>query len=187
MVREIDENGARFESIHRCKDGTLFDVEISTSAAMFGEQKLIFCVCRDITERKKAEKDLLHAKLEAESANRAKSQFLANISHELRTPLTAVIGFSDILGMRASDMLTEKELTYVEHINKSGRHLLELINDILNLAKIESEKMELECEEFSIRELFNEIVAQMSPMASGKTSVLELILTSRQMRSLLTG
>lgn len=168
MMRNIDESGAHFETRHKRKDGTLFDVEVSSNAAMFGKQKLIFNVCRDITERKQAERELLKAKLEAESANRAKSQFVATMSHELRTPLTAVIGFSDILSTNASDKLTEKELGYIGNINKNGKHLLNLINDILDLSIIDAGKMELECENFFVKEVFDEILTMMSLMASKK-------------------
>ncbi|MBN2109473.1 MAG: HAMP domain-containing histidine kinase [Methanosarcinaceae archaeon] len=90
------------------------------------------------------------------------------MSHELRTPLNPVIGFSDILSSTMFGELNEKQLMYVTHINESGKHLLELINDILKLSKMEAGKMELECEKFSVKEAFDKIVIQIAPMASGK-------------------
>ncbi|TQD24363.1 PAS domain S-box protein [Methanolobus vulcani] len=124
----------------------------------------------DITEMKKAEHSLIEAKMLAEHNNRIKSEFLANMSHELRTPLTAVIGFSDILQEGVAGELTEKQLGYVDHINKSGNHLLEIINDILDLSKIEAGKMELECEDFNVSELIDETLKSMYPM-SGKKNI----------------
>ena len=168
MRSQVDENGYHCEKRHRRKDGTLYDVDISSNAAMFGEDKLIFCVCRDVTERKQAEKDLLKAKLEAESASRAKSQFIATMSHELRTPLTSVIGFSDVLSTNTSEKLTEKEQGYIDNIRNSGEQLLNIINDILELLKIDSGKIELECEKFFVKEVFDEILPIMTQMASKK-------------------
>jgi len=105
---------------------------------------------REIEQRRK-EAEL--AKLQAEAANRAKSEFLANMSHELRTPLNAIIGFSEILQDELFGSLNEKQKEYINDIYHSGRHLLALINDILDLSKVESGKMELELNRFSIGNL----------------------------------
>jgi PAS domain S-box-containing protein len=123
-----------------------------TAAVMFG---------RDVTRRKRAEAALLMAKEEAEAANRAKSQFLASMSHELRTPLNSVIGFANILLKNKKGNLEEKELGFLQRILSNGRHLLSLINEVLDLAKIESGRMELEIEETDLDELVSETVAQL--------------------------
>ncbi|AFV24841.1 sensory transduction histidine kinase [Methanolobus psychrophilus R15] len=168
MLRNADSKGILHETRQRRKDGTLIDVEINANAALFGGRKLSFCVCRDITERKKAEEELLNAKLSAETANKSKDEFLATMSHELRTPLNSIIGFSDILLSGNYGDLNEKQATYIDYILQGGRHLLHLINDILDLSKVEAGKMDLDYELFYVADVIEEIGVLISPLAIKK-------------------
>ncbi len=103
-----------------------------------------------------------------ERANLHKSQFLANMSHELRTPLNAIIGFSEVLQDRIFGELNERQLRYVNNILSSGRHLLSLVNDVLDLSKVEAGRMELHHEEFSSRMSLAEVITQLSTLAAQK-------------------
>ena len=114
---------------------------------------------KDITRRRTAEVDLVSAKNEAEAANRAKSHFLANMSHELRTPLNSVIGFANILLKNKKKKLAKSELGFLERIQINGKHLLALINEILDLAKIESGRMDLELLTVNVIDLAHEALA----------------------------
>lgn len=128
---------------------------------------------REITERKTAEK-LIQEKQIAEVANRTKSEFLANMSHELRTPLNSIIGFSELLQEQAYGEMSEKQLKAVGNISKSGKHLLNLINDILDLSKVEAGKLELNYKEFDLATKLNAIQNLLSPLADRKNIKIEI-------------
>ncbi len=127
----------------------------------------ILQTCWDITERKEAER-LLHEKQIAEVANRTKSEFLANMSHELRTPLNSIIGFSDLLYEKIYGELNEKQTKAIGNISRSGKHLLNLINDILDLSKVEAGKLELDYREFELAGKLNSMKNLLSPIADRK-------------------
>jgi len=129
---------------------------------------------RDVTRRIHAEEALRLAKEEAEAANRAKSQFLANMSHELRTPLNSVIGFTNILLKNQQGNLNDKQLNFLDRVLSNGRHLLTLINEVLDLAKIEAGRMELEIEEVDLDELVRETLAQLEGQVRSKGKDVDL-------------
>ena len=104
--------------------------------------------------------------LQAEAANQAKSDFLSSMSHELRTPLNAVIGFSDTMKEGIFGPLNDKYMEYASDINNSGQHLLNLVNDILDLSMLENETVELQIEEVTTKELIGEIIPIVSKMMS---------------------
>jgi len=134
------------QPLGRWEENSLFPV--------FDEDKNVTHVAifsRDISAEKKAEEEVLSAKEEAEAANRTKSEFLANMSHELRTPLNAVIGFSDALIQKIfGELASDRQLEYVQNIHASGIHLLELINDILDVSVIETNQLELAEDVFDV-------------------------------------
>ncbi|MBI3765475.1 MAG: PAS domain S-box protein, partial [Ignavibacteriales bacterium] len=127
----------------------------------------VFAAARDITERKRFEQSL-------QKANQMKSEFLANMSHELRTPLNGIIGFSEFLIDEKPGTLNTKQKEYMADVLNSGRHLLQLINDVLDLAKVESGKMELLLEKFSMRQAIEEVSSVISPIVKKKNLQLKV-------------
>jgi adenylate cyclase len=131
-------------------------------------------VYTDITELKRREEELEQARDTAQQATEAKSRFLAAMSHELRTPLNAIIGYSEMLQEEAQDQNAEGFVPDLQKINAAGKHLLELINGVLDLSKIEAGKMELYLESFSIPTMVRDIVAVIAPLAQKNSNQIEI-------------
>ena len=143
------------------KDGSEFPVEISLSPLQTEEGLFVSSAIRDVTERKRVEQKL-------QEASRLKSEFLANMSHELRTPLNGIIGFSEFLYDGKAGPLNEQQKDFLNDILNSGRHLLQLINDVLDLSKVEAGRMELFPEAFALPQVIDEVCSVILQMAQTK-------------------
>jgi PAS domain S-box-containing protein len=173
------------------KDGSRFPTEISLSPSSSGGEFRVTAIIRDITDRKAAEEKLRSVQetylqelaaanrelelrnREVERANRLKSEFLASMSHELRTPLHTIIGFSELLGEEMHGPLGEKQKRFVNHIHRDSLHLLDLINDILDLSKIEAGRLELHPEAFDLGAVIEESLAAVRSLSRVKSLQLE--------------
>ena len=149
---------------HQLKNGTIIDVEITSYTLIFDSRNAELVLAHDVTDRLQAEAELYKAKEAAEAANLAKSQFLANMSHELRTPLNAIIGYSEILQEEALDFEETDFVEDLQRIHNSGHHLLALIDDILDLSKIEAGHAELELEAFDVSEVVRDVARTVEPL-----------------------
>jgi len=158
--------GRRDDEYFWRKDGSSFPVEY-TSAPQRHNGKIVAAVviCRDITERKRAEEDFRKAKQLAEEANRAKSDFLACMSHEIRTPLNAIIGIADLL--RETELNNEQQL-FVQTFQEAGVSLLTVINDILDLSKVESGHLMMESIDFDLHQTVDSVITFLAPRAHRK-------------------
>ena len=164
----VDGTGGRFEDeIIWRKDGTSIPVEYVISP-MRGTRRGAVVSFRDITDRQRMDAALREGKLAAEAANRAKSDFLARMSHELRTPLNSVIGFANVLLRNKAENLRPQDLGYVERIQKNGINLLGLINDILDLSKIEAGRVEIDREPVDLQQLLLDIASQFETQVAAK-------------------
>jgi protein-histidine pros-kinase len=164
--------GAGLALSGRRKDGSIFPVEISLSGSIDGEDSLIVAAIRDVTAWREIESALREAVAAAQAANEAKNHFLSRMSHELRTPLNAVLGFGQLLERQLKDT---EHAEAVGHIVKGGRHLLDLINDVLDIARIESGEMSISSEPVPVRSVVEDTVQLMQPLAETADVTLTLI------------
>lgn len=156
----------------RRKDGRLFPIELNVSPMQFGHRKFFIGVLRDISERHQYQQELIAAMQQAEQASQAKSEFLAKMSHELRTPLNAIIGFSQLLQLEKLDDNQRESVTMIEN---SGNHLLSLINDVLDLSRIESGHMSISVEDVALKPLIEHVLPLVQVQLENLSLTLETV------------
>ena len=165
-ILELIRRGERirhYETVRLRRDGRRIDVSMTVSLIRDAQGNVTSAssISRNITERKRAEAELVRAKETAEAANVAKSEFLSRMSHELRTPLNSVIGFTNVLRKNKRGSLGDQELSFLDRIASNGVHLLGLINDILDLAKVEAGKAEVELGTVALDETVRGILTEL--------------------------
>lgn len=160
------------------KDGSTFPMSLAISEIHWGKEKAYTGIIRDITQFKESEKKIQDAHQAAESANQAKSQFLSSMSHELRTPLNAILGFAQLLQINQEETLTTTQLDFSEHIIKAGSHLLTLINDVLDLEKIEALDIDLSLENINLTNVFHDCHSLLGGIANTQKIILSFEDTS---------
>ena len=163
--------GSGTETRGRRSDGSEFPVDFGLSETVMGEARFYTALVRDATARKEAEQALIEAKNSADAANRAKSEFLANMSHEIRNPMTGIMGYADILLERLQD---KGAIECVRTIKDSGQYLLQIINDLLDLAKIEAQGLQLEKDDIHLPTFLTDVYTLMEGAARSKGLPLSL-------------
>jgi len=168
-----DENSS-IECFGQRKNGESFPVELNYSNFDYDYEHTIICNAHDLTEHKNAQQKLAKALVGAEAANNSKSVFLSSMSHELRTPLNAIIGYSEILLEDAQEAKDRASCNDLNKIRNSGTHLLSLINNILDLSKIEAGKMELDIHEFELSKVIEDVLSNTQPLVDKTNNKLVL-------------
>ena len=170
------QGGTHSKNENVTKDGSVITCDWYNTVLLNDDGKVmgVTSLVNDITERERVKAELRQAKEAAEIANCAKSQFLANMSHELRTPLNAIIGYSEMLQEEAEDLEQEDFIPDLQKIHAAGKHLLGLINDILDLSKIEAGRMELYLETFDISAMAEDVVTTLQPLVDKNTNILNI-------------
>jgi PAS domain S-box-containing protein len=181
------------------KDGSKIPVEISLSPVQLEEGFRVTAIIRDVSERRRAEEWLRTVQIkyteelaaknrelelrnkEVEQANNLKSEFLSGMSHELRTPLHTIIGFAELLSEETQGPLNEKQKRFLGHIHRDSQHLLALINDVLDLSKVESGRLELQREPFQLTEAIEETVSSIQPRGDVKSILIETSVVPQQL------
>jgi PAS domain S-box-containing protein len=165
-----EEKVTDYELAARHRDGRVTVVSYNATTFYDRDGKLqgVFAAARDVTERKRFEQQLWEKNVELEKASQAKDSFLASMSHELRTPLNAIIGFTGTLLMELPGPLNPEQQRQLKTVQTSGKHLLSIINDLLDLAKIESGKVQLTLEPVSCRAVIEDVVGSLRPLAEEK-------------------
>jgi PAS domain S-box-containing protein len=166
---EIEKDVKGIINRYRCRDGGYRYLEWRAHQ----EGDLVYGVARDVTDRLAIESEMAEAKAAAETASKAKSEFLANMSHELRTPLNAILGFSEVLQSELFGPLGHARYKeYADYVHSSGAHLLDLINDVLDLSKIDSGRMELKESDFAVTDLVAEAVMMVKDKAKNHCALM---------------
>jgi len=150
------------------KDGSVFPMDLAVNVVRLNGRMLFTGIVRDITERREAESQINIAREQAEQANQAKSEFLSSMSHELRTPLNAILGFAQLMQFADDEPMSENRKESVGQILKAGQHLLELINEVLDLAKIEAGKISLSIENVALSNVTQECFSLAEPLAEDR-------------------
>lgn len=167
-IAELIEQGhVRFDTRHRRKDGTEIDVEIqATYRFLEGGSYELYVFVHDISKRVERARELAASRDEAERANRAKSEFLSRMSHDLRTPLNAILGFAELLESDVAEPLTETQADNIGEVLKAGRHLLSMIDDILDLSRADQGRLEVDAKNVDLPAVLSEVAAELEAVAA---------------------